>query len=329
MREKYTIENALGLLREPSKITDSLGYVRDDITTICHNSVGRLYYRLQYANREVDIMEKDWDNLLLLDACRYDTLQSISQRDVERIVSVAGKSSEFIEETMNGKEMHDTVYISSNPHVEMTLDDGVFHDVVKTYGDSWEDQRTDSHKKFHPENVYNIAIASIESYPDKRILVHFMQPHGPYFGEKARRLRQRLTDEHGITFTRLSDTGQHERTQYADLMYAAKDGYLSAAEVREVYVENLELVLEYAERLADDLEGKTAVSSDHGENLGDPGGIFSPKYGHYGYSPEVRFVPWMEFEYNQRKSVTGERPKESESVNDEMVEEQLEHLGYL
>ncbi|WP_147376628.1 alkaline phosphatase family protein [Halopiger aswanensis] len=274
-------------------------------------------------------MQKDWDNLLLLDACRYDILQSLADREIEKIVSVGGRSSEFIEEAMNGKELYDTVYISSNPHVEMTLDDGVFHDVIKTYGESWKNQRTNDHTKFHPENVYNIAKDNIESYSDKYIVVHFMQPHGPYFGEKAKHLRQELASEYNIRFTRLPDTEENGKKQYADLMYAAKDGYLSAAQIHEVYIENLKLVLEYAEKLANELNGKTVISSDHGENLGNPGGVFSPKYGHNGYSPEVRFVPWMEFEYEQRKSVTSETPVESESVDDETVREQLEHLGYL
>lgn len=208
MLEKYTIKNALGLIREPSNVPDALEYIRDDLTTIGHNSIGRIHYNRQYKNREVDIMEKDWDNLLLLDACRYDILNSISNQEVEKVISVAGRSSEFIEKAMNGKELYDTVYISSNPHVEMTLDNNVFHDVVKTYGESWENQRTNSHTKFHPENVYNIAKDSLESYPNKRIVVHFMQPHGPYFGKKAKQLRRQLATENDIRFTRLSDIGE-------------------------------------------------------------------------------------------------------------------------
>lgn len=88
-------------------------------------------------------------------------------------------------------------------------------------------------------------------------------------------------------------------------------------------------MLRYAEKLAKLLNGKTVVSSDHGENLGNPGGIFSPKYGHNGYSPEVRFVLWVEFEYDHRKSLTSELPVNSETVDSETVNQQLEYLGYV
>jgi len=156
-----------------------------------------------------------------------------------------------------------------------------------------------------------------------------MQPHGPYFGEKAKTLREKLVAEHNIQFTRLSDTANSSGKKYADLMYAAKDGYLSSEQVREIYIENLEIVLEYARTLADNLEGKTVISADHGENLGNPGGLFAPKYGHNGFSPEVRFVPWMVLDYDNRKNVTREPPIESEGVDEETVAEQLKHLGYL
>lgn len=329
MKEKYNVKNLAGLIKDPRKIKSALGYLRGDIQNVAHNFLGRYHYSRHYKQDEEDIINKDWDNLILLDACRYDVLQSIWDDDIEKVVSVAGRSSGFIEETMNGKEIHDTVYVSSNPHIEKTLNDGVFHDIIKTYGDSWEDKRENDHTKFHPDNVKNIANEVIEKYENKRVIVHFMQPHGPYFGDRAKELRNKLVKENNIKFTRLSGKSDDYDDQYADLMYAAKDGHISKEELNEVYSENLNIVLDYAIELSEDLEGKTVISADHGEKLGNPGGLFSPKYGHNGYAPEVRFVPWLELEHNTRKKVVREQPVESEVIDENTVSEQLEHLGYL
>jgi hypothetical protein len=129
-----------------------------------------------------------------------------------------------------------------------------------------------------------------------------MQPHGPYFGDTADELRKQLIENENIGFTRLKDTSSDISEQYADLMYAARNGgYLTPESVREIYTENLKLVLRYAEKLSEQLEGKTVISADHGERLGNPSTHFTDKYGHGGYAPEVRTVPWLELEYERRK----------------------------
>jgi hypothetical protein len=50
----------------------------------------------------------------------------------------------------------------------MTLDEGVFHKVIKTYSGTWERGQDNDHTKYHPENVYDIAKENIDKHPDKK-----------------------------------------------------------------------------------------------------------------------------------------------------------------
>jgi hypothetical protein len=330
MARKYNTENLVKILRNPEKMSTAMNLIIQDIKKAATNNLEEYYYSERYKHNEADILNKDWDNLIILDACRYDVLQSIYPKEIEKIISNAGNSSEFIEKSMNGKELYDMVYISSNPHTDMTLNDGVFHEVIKTYSGTWEKRQSNDHTKYHPENVYTIAKQNIEKYPNKKIIVHFMQPHGPYFGDTANKLREQLIKNENISFSRLNDTSSDVNEHYPDLMWAARNGgYLSPELVREVYTENLKLVLQYAEKLSEQIHGKTVISADHGERLGNPSIHFTDKYGHGGYAPEVRTIPWLELGYERRKEIIAEDPLESEDVDEKVVTEQLEDLGYL
>lgn len=118
------------------------------------------------------------------------------------------------------------------------------------------------------------------------------------------------------------------------LMDAAEAGYVSPAELQAVYVENLERVLEHVERLVERLDGKTVITADHGELLGETTNLYSrltgDRYEHPGYvwTPELRLVPWLVVPWENRRDIVAERPVERDDVDDEVVEEHLRALGY-
>lgn len=64
--------------------------------------------------------------------------------------------------------------------------------------------------------------------------------------------------------------------------------------LKEFYRSNLETVLTYASDLVDSLEGKTVVTSDHSELLGEEG-----RYGHDSAHEKCDLlyeVPWLEIQ---------------------------------
>ena len=297
----------------------------------------RLAHEGLYARRYrdgIDVMAEDWDNLVILDACRYDAFE-IHDRiegDLRRVISQGSASSEFIKRNFNGRELHDTVYITSNPHADSTLNEGVFYRVAKTYGETYPTDNS-RYKKRSPKHVYEYAVDEYGKHDDKRTIVHFMQPHTPYYGAYAKELRRRLYDEKRIGFREWTHVEEFED---ADVMLdalgnAAPEGYISNEELRRAYIGNLDVVLSYVEQLLDRLVGKTVITSDHGELLGEADELFSPiQYGHVerAYNAGLRHVPWLVIDAEERPETTVDKPIGEDEVDRSVVNGQLEALGY-
>lgn len=270
----------------------------------------------------VDIMEEDWDNLILLDACRYDYFETYTsfEGELSRVVSKGRGSWEFIRENFVGRELHDTVYVTANPHAERLEQDVFF--TVKTVLDEWDpDAGT-----VPPDSVTEAGIETQEQYPNKRLIIHYMQPHTPHLGETARNLQTEYRQNKHLRFREGSNTeGRDEEIKIFDLY---RDGQITRSELRESYRETLQIVEPYVKDLISELNGKTVISADHGENLGES------KYGmtltgHGPNSKEVRFVPWMELPYEERKTTEKDSPIGFQYLETEYVEDRLADLGYM
>lgn len=186
----------------------------------------------------------EWDHLIILDACRLDTFQDVVG-DCGTRTTVGSHSREYVARTFSTGELQDTVYVTPNPHLTEEIfqettgrdRDEVFH-AVDTLMD------LDEEKASHPRTVSRRARRWADDAPDKRLIVHYMQPHEPF----------------------LQDPGVSHETAY-------RSGDSSA--VQEAYRHNLELVWEHARELGRDLPGRTLITADHGELLGEAG-----MYGH-------------------------------------------------
>jgi len=89
------------------------------------------YHSRTESSDTVDVIQKEWDNLLILDACRYDMFEKQWNfgGELRRVRSPASWSWGFLKESFAGRELHDTVYITANPYT-YKLPDGTFHAVV-------------------------------------------------------------------------------------------------------------------------------------------------------------------------------------------------------
>lgn len=272
-------------------------------------------------------MTKDWDTLIILDACRYDYLrrQNPFESDVGSITSVGSNSWQFMQGTFVGREMHDTVYVTANPHAER-LPDGLFYSVDSLLSDWDEDIGT-----VRPEPVVDAAIDAHETHPDKRVVVHFMQPHAPHLGPTADRIREEMNIV-GWDKDRTNESdGSHEASGL-QIWEAAEQGLIDDDQVRQSYSECLDIILKNIQTLLDEIDGKSAVTADHGQLLGEKVVPFGPKmYAHPGYifSPELRRVPWVEFDSDNRRDVTKGDPREFDRQDDSVVNERLRSLGYV
>lgn len=328
--ERYTIENLRTALSNPRAIGKELTRV-----------LGSWYFDARYP-APVDVMEEDWDYLLILDACRYDVFDEVTANDPrlsggDPITSRASHSREFVEKTFSGCQHHDTVYVTANGYGAQ-VDADVFHDIIFTDHDDFSGEPGLVHPSWQglaPSTVHDAALAAAERYPHKRHVVHFMQPHNPYFGERAEHLREDLERE-GIVVTQrkdevVEDVSHDDETVVKTLEHAAENGFVSRSQLREVYVENLEIVLDSVRSLLDELDGTVAITADHGEMLGEPVGISrNPKFGHEVnvYRKELRFVPWTVVESGPRPDITEAEPTATAVADDDAIDDRLAALGY-
>lgn len=271
--------------------------------------VNRLWHRRVRSPPEgTDFMAEDWDTLVLLDACRFDVFSEVNwiEGDLQSRLSPGTDSHEFLQGTFAGRQFHDTVYVTANPY-STGIEDGTFHAQISLLDETWDDDL----ETVTPDDVLEAAIQAHEDYPNKRVIVHFMQPHGPFLSEFGRTVWENL---------------EYCRGQYAPEPRVSRD------ELRRAYRENLQYVLERVETLLDEIEGRTVISADHGELLGErqrPIPIRGYEHKRHLYLPGLREVPWHAVESGDRRRVVAEAPVRRDRVDSETVGDRLSALGYV
>lgn len=106
---------------------------------------------------------------------------------------------------------------------------------------------------------------------------------------------------------------------------------LSREDLVEIYKENTEIVIDEVERLLPHLSGKTVISLDHGEMLGErsfPIPVKSFEHPPGIYTSELVDVPCFVHHNGERKEITEDKPEDSPISLSGDVEEHLEAMGY-
>jgi hypothetical protein len=286
------------------------------VRQLAAHHLNRLYYSLRnpggYNTSGTGVFAEDWDTLVILDACRYDYFveQSTLDGTLESRISRASATREWVHANFTDRQLHDVVYVSANPNYRKVADD--IGAEVHAYIDVWQDDNLvgEQNTIVPPETVTEHALDAAEQYPNKRLLVHYVQPHYPFIGP----------------------TGEEHFDPAATLKEVSQEYDLTGGLLDRAYRENLDVVLDEAERLLDALDGKAVVSADHGELLGER---LSPlplrAYGHPNgvYVEELVKIPWLVQLNGERKETISEAPTEHSEVDENALEEQLRNLGYV
>lgn len=267
--------------------------------------------------RSVDMMKEDWDNLIILDACRFDFFQRQCeiQGRLEKKISPGKRSWEFMTESFVGREFHDTIYITANPHSQKLPENTFFK--TNYLIDQWNDDIG----TVLPSDAISAAKKALQEHPEKRLIVHFMQPHRPYLGPTADRLREQV-----------DLIGYRNQGDGLQIWGAVKERKVTQSDIKKAYSETLDIVLESVQKLLDDIDGKTVITSDHGEMLGErvtP--ITSRVWGHSeGFDTEIlRTIPWHIIDAEQRRNIVKDPPINTDQELDQQeVTDRLRSLGY-
>lgn len=271
------------------------------------------------GNNGSSIMEKDWDNLIILDACRYDMFEEMANMEkfdqYTRVTSLGSSTAEWTIKNFSGNKFLDTVYISANANISKRTPDS-FHKIVEIWKDYDEDYGVAL-----PETVYEKSIEIGQEYDNKRLIIHFTQPHHPFINSD-------------LSFGGWDpDSPLGKRSEYEPprtVWEALEMGKVTKEEVWDAYKSNLRIVLNYTYDLIDELAGKTVVSSDHGNMVKERGSPFPFRmYAHPSgvYTDKLVKVPWAVSD-GKRKKITEGGINDVET-DDEKIEENLKNLGYL
>ena len=260
-------------------------------------------------------VDLEWDNLIILDACRYDLLRERNPFDaeVQKVTSNASHTTDFLQRNLCG-DQYDTVYITASPQV--SGHESRFYKVYHVWETKWDDKL----RTVRPEDVTEAALKASDNHPNRRLIVHYMQPHYPFIGPTGQKLA-----------THATFTGGLKEREYLSVWELLSSGKISVEKVRLAYEENLDIVTDEVKQLVQRLDGKTVITSDHGNLLGERVSPIPLKL--YGHPPNLPAkglieVPLIELPYESRRKLLSDPPKRPHSDTGH-VESRLEDLGYL
>jgi len=279
----------------------------------------------QLSHQGILLLEEQWDNLVILDACRYDLFATQSQLSgqLTKRISAGSNTPEFLQSNFQNRDFSDTVYVTANPQVNVHLNNEFF-EVINVWEDHWDDKL----HTIHPKVMAEETIDAYESYPNKRLISHFIQPHYPFIGEIG---QNELNPHSGMELSKRLASDEDANRDTKSIWDQIYEGSVPTDLVWNAYKENLELTLPHIERLINVFEEYTVVTSDHGNALGERAWPVPVKI--YGHPPNIRIpaltdVPWLVTNTENRKKVVAEESSTADVDHEETVEQRLADLGY-
>jgi hypothetical protein len=272
--------------------------------------------RYRYANypyQTTSIWDRDWDLLVVLDACRPEWMVDVEEDyvfidDIDTIHSVGSHSKEWMSKTFDEKyseEMKDTIYISGNHYADgLESSELAAFESAHDYGDWAYDSASP------PANVVtDLAVRTARNNDWSRCIVHYMQPHKPFI--------TRTGDRDDISVKEWSLAYQPYREFF--------QGNITKNKISGGFISNLRYVLDEVQILLENINASTAVlTSDHGQALGE-NGLWDHSIG--VKHPSMRQVPWIETTATDKNTLNPKEYVEAD-YDESVVEENLRNLGY-
>ncbi len=266
-----------------------------------------------YTER-TSIFDREWDLLIVIDACRYDLFESVASEygyidTVDSIQSVQSNTKEWMRETFlnTDEDLSDIAYICGNPFSREMLQGSGFTRLDEVWEYGWDGELG----TLPPRAVTDRTISAGREQSSERIIAHYMQPHCPFVGGNP--MQKKTIKDWGNDHT-------------SDIWGLLKRGAVTKEQVWENYRLNLEYVLDEIEVLVNNIETDTAViCSDHGNSLGE-----WRIYGHPKSMPfsSVRTVPWATVSTTDANQFTPALSRDSDNIDEMQVNDRLKALGY-
>ena len=228
----------------------------------------------KYIDQAPLVLAHDWDYLIILDACRYDTFEEVNTipGTLTPVWSPGSRTPKWVECIFTDpSEWEDIVVISGSQFTESRK--GMFKFHRYSLFKDWDD-RLDA---VSPKKMGKATIQLLQEFPNNRMIIWYVQPHVPFIGK-----------------TKIGhETIELSKRQVLTIMGMVRYFKHDVEYVYNAYKENLEYVLEYVKKLLPHLSGKVIITSDHGNGFGELGYYFGHEDGSLNHEC-VRLVPWLE-----------------------------------
>jgi len=265
---------------------------------------------------EQNIHEENWDNLIILDACRYDffekTYSEYLNGKLEKRLSKGSNTGEWLVKTFPNK--YDYTYFSANPYINSHgISLKKCHKNYDKYSwnaidhffkiiDVWEFGWNDEHSTIHPKEVNKAYLSNKKT---KKSIIHYIQPHYPFLSYKGifyPRYTVKVAQEGWFNFLIKNVFNKHSRTViWKKILKTINPKYeldqleqlylqLGIEKLLYYYEDNLRIVMTYVAKLIENIDGVTIITADHGEAFGDAGVWGHPSERHI---PVLLEVPWF------------------------------------
>jgi len=274
-------------------------------------------------NKINNIMDEKWDYLIILDACRYDYFLKIHKKylhgKLKKVLSTACCTHLWCERSFT-EHYNDVVYISANPIINSKIEvkgfkaKNHFFKIIDVWDWGWNENLG----TVHPKKVNEAVQKFKDVYADKKLIIHYLQPHEPYVGFVQSDGFRRPTTGIVLGGMQSDNVSKYLGFLIRALSFLAKKlhvlGNRPSWKIREflnlhpvtpmdavrrkngdaglrlAYEKNLRIVLENVKILLEDLTGTIIITSDHGELLGEKGNY---SHGIKCIDPLLREIPWF------------------------------------
>lgn len=155
-------------------------------TTRLKNSLGKLaQIDLEKIDEEIELIyEKEWDNLIILDAARHDTYQETINPEANSRITAESHSVGFIRENFSKGDWSNTVVVTANPFYNESrfkeLTGRELDQTFETVFQVWKTDWNEENGTVMPEKMVDKFKTAKKLFPGKKIILHFMQPHYPF-----------------------------------------------------------------------------------------------------------------------------------------------------
>lgn len=244
------------------------------------------------------LVSTDWDILIVLDACRYDTLNQYTSL-AQPTESPASSTPEWID-TMDTHGIFDnTTIVTGNPQYKLN-NPTTQNQLVGLWDSYWHRELNTALPEIHFETAHNYIYAT-----DNPVVIHLVQPHWPYL--------VRAGDHwiHALDTQGVRPVVESAQVAMESGMFDMREVYAAyQASVQSIWTTVLERVGEYV------TDGySVVVTSDHGECFGrvrDYGFFEHPSRCHIKPLTRVPFVSFLP----------------ASQTSEEGFQEKLRALGY-